>query len=301
MEQRGRRFLPRRRRSLHLRRQQSARAEAEADTATEATSKRRKKDLKPVAAESKGKAGQQEEKTQRAQHKKTWEDWQQDNDAGGKLLDSEPAREESITQTDSQKKYGLKPSELGSLLHFEKSNPLYGNTMKLFLDEDVKKLAFRKYGTLAGETKESEILDKGEKLWTEEHKDDTPPASPSKTPEKESKPAKTKAKTPKQKWSDYVSSHAIAESDMLSAEPEEAVNQTDSKTKYNLTPQDLACLPYFPKPNHMYKNTTKLFEEGEVSSFAYRKQAVLAGVEEDDEVALLKRGKELFEEKEQAA
>jgi hypothetical protein len=57
----------------------------------------------------------------------------------------------------------------------------------------------------------------------------------------------------------------------------------------------LAVLPYFPKPNPKYGNTTKLFKESEVKSLAYRKHAVIAGVEEDDEGALLEKGRELFE------
>jgi hypothetical protein len=79
----------------------------------------------------------------------------------------------------------------------------------------------------------------------------------------------------------------------------ESINQSDCKTKYSLLPGDLAVLPYFPKPNQKYGNTTKLFSESEVKTLAYRKAAVLGGVdvEEGDEVAFLERGRELFEEK----
>jgi hypothetical protein len=54
-------------------------------------------------------------------------------------------------------------------------------------------------------------------------------------------------------------------------------------------------LNFFPKPNPKYGNTTKLFDEDEVKELAYRKTAVLAGVEGDDEV-VLDKGKKLFEE-----
>jgi hypothetical protein len=56
-------------------------------------------------------------------------------------------------------------------------------------------------------------------------------------------------------------------------------------------------LPYFPKPNQKYGNTTKLFSESEVKTLAYRKAAVLGEVEDADEASMLEKGKELFEEK----
>jgi hypothetical protein len=119
------------------------------------------------------------------------------------------------------------------------------------------------------------------------HKDDEEPAEAPAT-----KPAK--AKTPKQKWSAYVDAHTVAELDALKDEPEDAVNQSECKTKYKLVPADLVVLPHFPKPNQKYGQTAKLFKESEVKTLAYRKAAVLEGVEEEDEVALLKKGEELF-------
>ncbi|KAH7402769.1 hypothetical protein BKA66DRAFT_564670 [Pyrenochaeta sp. MPI-SDFR-AT-0127] len=273
----------------------SAKREAKAEPAA-TTPKRRKKDPEVLAAELQKKAEKQEAKAEKAQHKKDWESWLEKHDLSGRLLESEPDREESITQTDSQKKYGLKPGELGSLLHFEKRNPNYGNTMKIFLEEDVKKLAFRKYGILAGITDESQILEKGEELWKEGHSDDLKPSPP---PKEQAKPEREKTKTPKQKWADYINEHSLSSTTFpLTVEPEAAINQTDSKTKYSLTPQDLAVLPYFPKPNPKYGNTTKLFEEGEVKALAYKKAAILEGVEESEDGALAQKGKAIFEKKE---
>jgi hypothetical protein len=103
--------------------------------------------------------------------------------------------------------------------------------------------------------------------------------------------------TPKQKWSAYIESHTLSSPDALASEPEESINQSDCKSKFNLLPADLAVLSYFPKPNPKYKNTTKLFKESEVENLAHRKTAVLAGVEDDgDEAALLEKGKTLFDE-----
>ena len=82
----------------------------------------------------------------------------------------------------------------------------------------------------------------------------------------------------------------------LSDEPEDSVNQTDSKTFYMLAPGDLSCLPHFPKPNQKYGNTTKLFNKGDVQKLAYRKAAVVGGVEEtEDTEKFLSKGKELLE------
>lgn len=211
-------------------------------------------------------------------------------------METEPEREESITQTDSQKKYGLKPGELGSLLHFEKQNLIYGNTMKIFLEDDVKKLAFRKYGMLAGITDEPQILVRGKELWKEDHAADLN-STPLQKVEENSR--KENPKTPKQLWADYITNHTLSSKTFpLTAEPEAAISQTDSKTKYALTPQDLAVLPYFPKANPKYRNTTKLFDEGEVKTLAYRKVAILEGVEESNDEELVKKGKKIFDEKE---
>jgi len=88
------------------------------------------------------------------------------------------------------------------------------------------------------------------------HKDDVEDEKPTKQDKKKAdKPAK--AKTPKQKWTAYVEAHTITDADSLKDEPESSINQSDSKTKFGLLPKDLAVLPYFPKPNPKYGNTTK--------------------------------------------
>lgn len=81
-------------------------------------------------------------------------------------------------------------------------------------------------------------------------------------------------------------------------EPESAINQTDSRTQYKLMPEDLTSLQYFPKPNPVYGwgNTAKLFNKADVQRLAYRKAAVVAVVEEDDDVeAFLDKGKRILE------
>lgn len=133
----------------------------------EKTPKRRKKSPETLAAEHAQKSKKQEEKATKQKAKQQWEEWLSSNDVAGKLLNVEPDREESVTQTDAKKQYGLKANELVTLKHFEKPNQ-YGGQTKLFLAADVKKVAYRKYGLLAGLTDEEMILEKGEELWKNE-------------------------------------------------------------------------------------------------------------------------------------
>ncbi|KAF2823482.1 hypothetical protein CC86DRAFT_372431 [Ophiobolus disseminans] len=271
------------------------RTKAEQEPAAEAPKKRTKKDPETLAAEHKEKAEIQEAKAEKASHKKAWDAWLEMSDASGALLDEEPSKDVSITQTDANKKYGVKKEDLIALKHFEKRNPVYNNTIKLYLEEDVRKLGFRKYGILAGVNDDEDAVKMGEEMWAEEHKDDPEEEEKPETPAKAEKKTKApKAKTPKQKWTAYIDSHAFS-GDNLSEEPEKGINQSDSKTKYGLQPKELAVLAYFPKPNPKYNNTTKLFKEDQVQELAWRKAAWVGGVDEEDEEKLLAKGQELYE------
>ncbi|KAF3035458.1 hypothetical protein E8E12_006161 [Didymella heteroderae] len=275
---------------------QGARRSQSPDDEAEKTPKRRKKSPETLAAEHKEKSRIQEQKAAKQQAKQQWEEWLSKNDVSGKLLDTEPERDEAVTQTDAHKQYDLKANELVTLERFEKPNQ-YGGQTKLFLAAEAKKVAIRKYGLLAGFTEEAEILKKGEELleeWKERHSKDAQ-ATPTK-PKKEIAVGDTpkKAKTHKQKWAAYVEEHNVGDK-KLSEEPEESINQTDSKTQFQLLPGDLVCLPYFPKPNPKYGNTTKFFNRADIKELSYRKQATIGGVEEiEDPEEFLSKGKELL-------
>jgi hypothetical protein len=137
-------------------------------SAADPPKKRTKKDPEVVAAEQREKANATDAKAEKTRHQKVWETWLGAHDADGELLDDEPVKEESITQTDAVKKYGIKKEELSSLKHFEKRNPVYNNTMKLYLEVDVKELGFRKLGMLDGVDDEKEAVERGEEIWTAE-------------------------------------------------------------------------------------------------------------------------------------
>jgi len=127
--------------------------------------KRQKKDPETLAQEAQAKLA----KADKALHKQAWQDWLAAHSAEGEMLEEEPDKEENITQTDALKKYGLKKEELTSLLRYEKKNPLYGGTMKLFLKDNVRELCFRKIGMLEGvEGGDDKILRRGEELWEAE-------------------------------------------------------------------------------------------------------------------------------------
>jgi hypothetical protein len=75
--------------------------------------------------------------------------------------------------------------------------------------------------------------------------------------------------------------HTPSEPTLLDAEPDDAINQSDCKAKFDLVPADLVVLSYFGKPNPKYKNTTKLFNVADVEELVGRKKKVLAGEEEE--------------------
>lgn len=110
-----------------------------------------------------------QDKALKSQRKVAWESYVKAHDVDGALLGEEPAREESITQTDSIKKYCIKKEDLVVLKHFEKKNPnpVFKNTIKLFVEEDVKQLGFRKLGVLDGK-EGNEAVKRGGDIWAEE-------------------------------------------------------------------------------------------------------------------------------------
>jgi hypothetical protein len=134
-----------------------------------APKKRTKKDPEQLASE----ASAAQSKASKAAHKASWETWLKDNTLpeDERLLDDEPSKEISITQTDALKKYGLKKEELSALKHFEKRNPnpMYKNDIKLFVEEEVKVVGWRKIAMLAGaEGEDEEVVEKGREVWEEE-------------------------------------------------------------------------------------------------------------------------------------
>jgi hypothetical protein len=80
---------------------------------------------------------------------------------------------------------------------------------------------------------------------------------------------------------------------------EDLVNVKESAKVYGIKGDELACVPYCPVQNPHGKGFTpmKFFLETDVIRLAFRKEAVMAGVSQDDEDELLARGQELYEEK----
>lgn len=112
-------------------------------TTTATTSKRQKKATAPTPAAT-TQPPAQASKAEKAAAKKTWQDYLASHSVEGALLDVEPDKTISITQTDALKNYGLKKEELVPLKCWEKKNPLYGGVMRVFVEEEVRVLGERK-------------------------------------------------------------------------------------------------------------------------------------------------------------
>ncbi|KAK7179302.1 hypothetical protein DPSP01_005722 [Paraphaeosphaeria sporulosa] len=99
----------------------------------------------------------------------------------------------------------------------------------------------------------------------------------------------------KKQWEDYCTTHNFTGA-TLAEEPGESITQSDAGQYYTLKPNELACLPHHPRKNPLYKNTTKLFDEDEVRSLAYRKYAIFGGVSQSPESTMLAEGKKLWDD-----
>ena len=80
---------------------------------------------------------------------------------------------------------------------------------------------------------------------------------------------------------------------------EDLVNVEESGKVYGIRSEDLATLPHCPvtNPHVKFFTASKFFMQADVENLAFRKEAVLAGVSQDDEDELLAQGQELFEDK----
>ena len=102
-------------------------------------------------------------------NKQLWTAWVDSNTHPTPLPNLETEPENAINQTECKAKYGLVPQDMVVLEYLPKPNPKYGNTTKLFDEEAVKKLCWRKTAILAGESggDEEALLEKGEELFAE--------------------------------------------------------------------------------------------------------------------------------------
>ncbi|KAL1606204.1 hypothetical protein SLS60_003605 [Paraconiothyrium brasiliense] len=117
------------------------------------------------------------------------------------------------------------------------------------------------------------------------------------------KPAKAPKAGPRkwrQDWKDWISAAENQSTDQFNRNyDEDLVNVKESAKVYGIKKEDLACLPHCPVQNPHGKGFTpmKFFLKTDVIRLAFRKEAILAGVPQDDEEELLACGEELYEEK----
>jgi hypothetical protein len=104
--------------------------------------------------------------------KQKWTAWLEANTHPTPLPNLEKEPSDSINQTDCKSRYNLAPADMVVLKYFPKPNPKYGNTTKLFDEDEVKELCWRKTAILAGVEQigkdEAELLEKGKTLFDEE-------------------------------------------------------------------------------------------------------------------------------------
>jgi hypothetical protein len=110
---------------------------------------------------------------------------------------------------------------------------------------------------------------------------------------------KAEEKQRKEKWRVWIINNDAGDK-RFKADPadHETLTQTNCKALYGVTPEELKTLAHDEVFNsHNPKMPGKVFKKEEVQQLAFRKSAVLAGVEEDNDEELVKQGKAIFEEK----
>lgn len=78
------------------------------------------------------------------------------------------------------------------------------------------------------------------------------------------------------------------------------MNAGIGKIYFDLKPDELKCLPHDEYPNfHNPRQPSRLYHYDECAKLAFRKEAMLSGVSEEDvgEDEMLERGKKLFTDK----
>jgi hypothetical protein len=123
-------------------------------------------------------------------------------------------------------------------------------------------------------------------------------AAAEKRAEKEAASAKkNQQKQCKEIWRVWVINNDAGD-ERFKADPTEhdTLTQTNCKKFYGVTPEELKTLAHDEVFNsHNPKMPGKIFKREQVQRLAFRKSAVLAGVEEKDDEELVKKGKVIFE------
>jgi hypothetical protein len=111
------------------------------------------------------------------------------------------------------------------------------------------------------------------------------------------KAQKATLKSRKESWKTWVDSHQMPDSRFEQTPEDNVVNVTQAKKYFDLKADELKCLPHDEGFNsHNRSMPTRLYRWAEAGDLAFRKEAMLAGVEGVDDV-VLEEGKKMFEEK----
>jgi hypothetical protein len=115
--------------------------------------------------------------------------------------------------------------------------------------------------------------------------------------EKEAAAAKkNEEKQRKETWRVWVINNDAGDERFEADTEHDTLTQTNCKKYYGVTPEELKTLAHDEVFNsHNPKMPGKIFKRSEVQRLAFRKSAILAGVEEKDDEELVEQGRAIFE------
>ncbi|KAF2829360.1 hypothetical protein CC86DRAFT_404001 [Ophiobolus disseminans] len=99
-------------------------------------------------------------------------------------------------------------------------------------------------------------------------------------------------------WKDWVNEHILGDEDAkLPPTDDDCLTATKCKDYFKIAGDELKCLQHDarPSPHGGRLPPLKLYKYDEVERLAYKKEAILAGVSQDNEETLIARGKVLWE------
>ncbi|KAI4605931.1 hypothetical protein J4E83_010357 [Alternaria metachromatica] len=113
---------------------------------------------------------------------------------------------------------------------------------------------------------------------------------------KAEKERKKQAAQWKKDWKDWISKNQTYE-ELTSGDLGKHVNAKNAKAFFDLKPDELKCIPHRPSVNAFNQMPQKDYRWDDCGKLAFRKEAMLAGIPQDNEQEFLAKGKKLFADK----
>jgi len=100
----------------------------------------------------------------------------------------------------------------------------------------------------------------------------------------------------KKDWKDWVSNNQTDET-LTSGELGKTVNVKNAKSFFDLKPDELKCIPHRPSVNSYNQMPQRQYKWDDCGKLAFRKEAMLAGISQENEEEFFAKGKKLFADK----